>query len=493
MIGKKENMTKQKYIESIKDKEIHIVGISGTEGYAVAKFLCENGIKNIVVHDFQNDIQSLKKSFINNHIALSRKDRLKEYKNLENLPIKIRLKDKYLQDILSAALIFVGQNYFNYDFNFPMLNDAKNNGIPFSNITELYFKLSKAYKIGITGSNGKSTTSSLTFDILKRQFGDKVFYAGNDRYTTQSLSEIVDADEGSMLVLEMSNRHLREIKHSPDLAIITNITPNHLDEHGGFQNYIKAKSNIFAYQSQAGFAILNYDDEVSKQISKKVKSQLFIFSKSEQDISNLFFFEKASGNIVFKNEGEKQIICNISRRALSGNHNLENILAAITATYILRASEDNLEKAVQEFTGLKNRCQLINAVNGIKFYNDISSTTTVSSKAAIETLENNVILIAGGNDKDMQYDELAKTIEQNVKLLILLPGSGSEKIKEALGDFGYREFDDFTESVEFAFGQASEGDKILLSPACANFYSLFCQGKEGFNFIVNRLVKNASK
>ncbi|MBI5418072.1 UDP-N-acetylmuramoyl-L-alanine--D-glutamate ligase [Candidatus Poribacteria bacterium] len=492
-------------IKKLENKNIHIVGLSGTEGAAITLFLYKHGIKpkNLIIHDFLKTREEFIKSFNINHVAFPKIEREQRLKKIESLNLKINFKENYLDGIKDADFIFVTQNWFNYSCNFPLLKEASDKNIPFMNITELYFTLAPCPIIGITGSCGKTTTSNMTFEILKKG-PRKVFFTGNDRYAKQILEDMDNISSEDMLVMEVSNRQLINFKYSPHIGAITNLLPNHIDEHGSYENYIKTKFNIFAHQTNSDFAIINYDNILCNNFLAQIKSKPFPFSRNTIFKDN-GIYEK-DGKIFMVFEGKISEICSIDDIPLPGEHNIENVLAAIGASFLAGISPIQIQDGIKNFKGVKNRLELIRKVNNISYYNDLGSTTPSATLAALRVFKNNVILIAGGHDKGMDYTELAEEIKNRVKKLILLPGRGTDKLIAALEritkDEGRGTRDEgrtknhesrttiIVNTVEEAFNQANAsavaGDKVLLSPACANFFSLYVKDKDGFNKLVKR-------
>ncbi|MBI5207386.1 MAG: hypothetical protein HY934_06295, partial [Candidatus Firestonebacteria bacterium] len=433
-------------INKLKDKKIHIVGLSSTEGASITLFLCKNGInpENLTIHDFLNSYEEFEKSFNINHVGLSKIERNDKINTIKKLNLKIRFKKDYLNGINDANIIFVTQNWFNYSCNFPYLKEAFDKNIPFINITELYFTLAPCSIVGITGSCGKTTTSNLIYEILKkvRYQGlsgkgeiekngiKKVFFTGNDRYAKQILEDIDIVSSDDILVMEISNRQLINLKYSPHIAVITNILPNHIDEHGSFENYIKVKFNLFASQNKSDFAVINYDNMLCRDFIPHIKSRIFPFSR-KKDFNDNGVYER-EGEIFAVREGKVEKICEVEEIPLHGEHNIENVLAAIGASFLAGADPIQIVEGIRNFKGVKNRLEFIRKINNISYYNDLSSTTPSATSAALRALHNNIILIAGGHDKCMDYKELAQEIKTRVKKLILLPGRGTEKIIQAL-------------------------------------------------------------
>ncbi len=481
-------MTVSDFVKNLKNKKIHIVGLSSSEGSAIALFLSKNGIQNsqIIAHDFCDEFNNFKRSFNNNHVAYSKEEKEIKLNNIINLNLKLFFKNDYLHNIENADIIFVSQNWFNYSCNFPYLQNAQKKNITFMNITELYFTLVPCPIIAVTGSNGKTTTSNLIYQILKST-PDKTFFTGNDRYAKQILEDINLITANDKLVMEISNRQLINFKSIPQIAVITNVLPNHIDEHGSYENYIETKFNLFANQTSENFAVINFDNPITYSFSSRIKSKILPFSRKTIFKENGIY---ENNGIIFLNiNGKINSICDINEINLQGEHNIENTLAAIGGSFLAGANITQIKKAIKEFTGVKNRIELIRKINDISYYNDLASTSPQATIAALQALKNNIILIAGGHDKGMDYKELSDEIKLRVKKLILLPGRGTEKIISYLNGFNYIIVSSIAEALDITSRDVNPGDNVLLSPACANFYSLYIDNKEGFNKLVKKLKK----
>ena len=393
------------YLQEIRDKNIHVVGLSGAEGAAIARFLVKHRINGFTCHDFRS-VNEFRESFFASHLALTPQERETALKELLDLPIKVQFKGDYLAGILDADLIFVGQNWFNYSCN-TLLFQAREQEVPFFDITRLYFHLAPCPIVGITGTKGKTTTTSLLHQILSLSHF-RSYLAGNSQYSLQILEKVDAITPEDILVLEISNRQLIDLKKSPKIGIITNIFPDHIKEHGTFSQYRKVKESLFAHQKEDDYAIINFDNEFTRDIADRVMSQVIPFSTKTRFSRNGVFCR--DNEIVISQKGNKTILLKRSDIQLLGVHNLENVLAAAAAACLLGVSPDIIRQGVLGFKGVKNRLELIREAAGVKFYNDMSSTTPSSTMVALKVFSSPVILIAGGEDKGGDYDRLAEII-----------------------------------------------------------------------------------
>ncbi|MCK5122996.1 MAG: hypothetical protein KAQ87_02515 [Candidatus Pacebacteria bacterium] len=506
-------------LKNLKNKNIHIVGIGGAEGSAIAEFLVANNISSITGHDFSMR-KDFKGAFYNTHLSLKLEEREKALNHLLNLPIKINFKDRYLEGIEEADTVFVSQVWFKYPQNMPILQDLKNRGVLFKTITNLYFELAPCKIISVTGTNGKTTTARLINSIFENwlevgvhssecrniitnfvyrlkpelQKKPKVYFAGNDRQNIQVLDKLNAMTENDVLILETSSTQLLLSSGiSPHIGIITNITPNHLDDHGSFENYIEAKKNLIRYQGKEDFAVLNYDDDVVRKIAEKHnRSKVFLFSKrTVQNGSTALrgLWNQHDGcfvrneKIIIKLNKKELVICDISDIKIIGKHNLENVLAAVSTACLYGVDLESIKKGVINYTGIKHRLKLLYNINGIKYYDDTQATTPEATIAGIESFDNDIILLAGGDNKKMDYKNLAEKINSKIKLLILFPGNASDEVEKLIDKdkIDFVRVNNFFEATgvlkKYYKKTATLNNNItvLISPGVAHFYSKFVE------------------
>ncbi len=491
----------KEYFKSIKNKNIHIVGLSGSEGSAVALFLANGGAKNITAHDFSESPEELKNNFWKTHLDLPRLARKREFEKLPALPLKINYRDKYLDGIMDADIIFAPSSWYLYKFNFPLLKEAEKKGILFKGITNLYYDLAPCPIIAVTGTKGKGTTSKLIYEILNKdkenKGAGKAYYGGNDRYSGQALNDLLKMDKNDVLVLETSNRQLAlNFQKSPHIGVITNITPDHLEEHDGFKGYVKVKRKLIECQKKGDCAVLNYDNEITRRFAQEFPETSFLFSRKTILKDGAFVKNE---RIFIRHRGKEAEICILSDIKILGEHNIENVLAAASAAYLFGVKPKTIKEVIIAFSGLKHRIEFIGEYGGVKFYDDLASTTPESTVAAINALypyklktkNYRLILIAGGDAKGGDYRELAKIITDKVDTLFLLPGTGTEEVKLQITNYKLqtkpktqiinvkqdkpiiKECNNFSDAINFIKAQTKTGDIVLISPACAHFQSKY--------------------
>jgi len=432
-----------------KNKKVLIMGLGlHGGGVSVAKFFCEQGA-DVLVTDLKTPEQ-LAESIT----------------KLKGLRIKYVLGRHEEKDFLSSDLIIRNPDV---PATSPYLQIARKNKIEIETDVSLFFKLSGAYIIGVTGTKGKSTTSSLIYYMLKSKFtprgtGKNTFLAGN--IGVSPLELLPKIKKNDKVVLELSSFELEGLTQSPNVAVITNIMPDHLNRYPGMAEYIESKKTIFKYQSKNDVLVLNGDDSIVRQFADEARGKVVFFSNK------------------IKADGFK----------LFGAHNLYNLSAAIEVARILDVPQKNIEKSLKKFTGVESRQEFIREVNGVKYFNDTTATMPEAAITAIETfLENfpdsRLILICGGMDKGLKYNELAKVIRERVDEVIMLPGSASDKIKEGLRDYTrIHGVASMQEAVKKAKKLSQKGDIVILSPAAASFNLFkneFDRGKQFVDAVKN--------
>lgn len=470
-------------LKKYKGKNIHIVGIAGAEGSAIASFLSHKVDCQITGHDFSATSEEFERNFNNTHLSLKPSERKDALESLLNLPIRIFLQEEYLSGVEEADIIFVSQVWFKYPANLP-LKDLYKKGVEFKTITNLYFEFSPCPIVSVTGTNGKTTTSNLLKSIFvlweKRNSGRKFYFAGNDRLNVQVLEKLEDMKLEDVFLLETSSTQLvLGSKISPHIGVITNITPNHLDDHGSFENYIKAKESLIEYQNENDYAVLNFDDEITRAIGNRHKNNLIFFSV-QQDLERGCFMK--DGKAIMKKDGQEKILFSQSDLQIFGEHNLQNAVAAASAAYLFGVDEGTVSRGIASYTGIKHRLKLIYKINGVRYFDDTQATTPEATIAGLKVFENKIILILGGDDKGMNYQDLGKVINEKAGAVILFPGSASSQIEAGIDKNKVR-FDtaeDFKSAVDilrryFQERFISEGDVVLISPAAAHFYSKFVE------------------
>ena len=279
---------------------------------------------------------------------------------------------------------------------------------------EMVLKLCPGKIIGEPGTEGKTTTTSLIYAIVKES-GKKCFLGGN--IGKPIFAQIKDMSEEDIIVLELSSFQLMNVVNSPEIAVVTNIYPDHLNVHKSYEEYRETKENIFKYQNEKGRTVLNYDNEYTREFSKHCNGKVIFFSSKEK-LDNGYIYDNSDETIKYCEDGVRRHIIKKSDIKLRGIHNYENICAALAATSGL-VDVDTQVKAIKEFTGVEHRLEFVKEINGVKYYNDSIGTSPASTIAGLKSFSENIILLAGGSDKGLDYDEIGEVIAQKVGTLIL--------------------------------------------------------------------------
>lgn len=271
----------------------------------------------------------------------------------------------------------------------------------------------------------------------------------------------------TITVIELSSFQLEAIPtFRPNVAVLLNITPDHLDRYDSFQDYAQAKLNILRNQKSSDFAVLNFDDEILRRSNQSIRSLTFWFS-TKSEVTQGTFLE--GNRFVFRSGAKKETVTSIGGIQLPGRHNLENVSAAITAARLVNAPSTKIAEALRQFKGVEHRLELAGEINGVKFYNDSKATNTDATIKALESFDGGIVLILGGRDKGSDFTVLSSLIRERVRFLILL-GEASEKIRRQLnGTAPIVQATTLQQATQIAFERARPSDVVLLAPACASF------------------------
>ncbi len=333
---------------------------------------------------------------------------------------------------------------------------------------ELAYRFLKGKIIAITGTNGKTTTTTLIGELLKNA-GKKVQVAGN---IGLPLTEVVETStEDTWNVIETSSFQLETIKlFHPNIAVALNVTPNHLDRYDFFHEYAAAKHRIFMNQTPEDIAVLNADNEVTASWAKGLRAKVIFFSV-RKELEEGFFLKE--GSLIFRNGSIDKFLISRDEILLRGLHNVENVLASLAAVwYCDGVSIESIRQTLRTFKGVEHRLELVDTIQGVKFYNDSKATSVDATLKALEALSDEpgkIVLIMGGRGKNTPYAPLASLIQRKVRSMVLI-GEDAERIKTELnGLCEISQADSMKEAIRIAFENAHAGDLVLLSPACASF------------------------
>jgi UDP-N-acetylmuramoylalanine--D-glutamate ligase len=426
----------------LKNKKVLVVGL-GRSGAASAIFLQEHGAR-VIVSDSKSEAQ------------LQR-----DVPALLDRGISIETGQHGERTFRDQDLIVVSPGV---PSDQPQLQHARSLGIPVIGEVELAYRFLQGKVLAITGSNGKTTTTTLVGEILSKS-GKKTLVGGN--IGTPVISLAGQSTPETLVVLEISSFQLESIEQfRPLIAAILNITPDHLDRHHTFQAYVDAKARIFENQQADDFAVLNADDPVCVGLKNRIKSTLLWFSRRQRVENGAYL---SGDQIVFRQNGQEQTVLSRGDIQLKGEHNLENVLAAVTMTMVAGCKPEQVRQGVKEFRAVEHRLELVAALNGVTFYNDSKATNVDATVKALESFPGNIHIILGGKDKGSDYSVLNSLLRERVKRVYLI-GAAADKIASQIqGAAELARSGTIDRAVRQAFDAAKPGDVVLLAPACASF------------------------
>lgn len=453
-----------------KNKRIYILG-AGKSGLAAAEYLAGQGAA-VWLNDEKN-----KEAF--------------DQSMLERLAAQgVNLELGCVGEPVSAAADMIMQSP-GFPLDKPSLQEAAAAGIPIISEIELGYLATKASILGVTGSNGKTTTTSLLGEIMKKAFHG-VFVGGN--IGTPFISEAGKLHEGDWAVLELSSFQLETVRtFRPKVGVILNLTPDHLDRHKTFENYCDAKWRIAEFQEAGDWLVLNYDDPLVRQGAmekKQIKSQKLFFSRKTELQEGVWV--NRQGMILVSLHGKSEPILSVQEIQIPGAHNLENVLAAVGAAYAAGVKPEWIAQGVREFQGVAHRIERVMEIHGVLYVNDSKGTNTDAAIKAMESFERPILLIAGGLGKGGSYDDMIEKVKEKVKRLVLI-GDDAEKIQAAALGKGYSAIfraDSLEAAVAYCAAEAVPGDVVLLSPACASYdmFKNYSQRGDLFKALVKALA-----
>ncbi len=449
-----------------KNKKVAIIGV-GVSNIPLIDYFYNLGSKVTIFND--KELDELPQKIVN---------------KINFYGIETSLGKNYLSKLKGFDIIFRSPSCLP---TVPELRTEIQRGALVTTEIEMVLKMCPCKVIGITGSEGKTTTTSIIYEVLKAG-GYNCYLGGN--IGTPLFTKIKEMMPDDIVVLELSSFQLMDVDASPDIAIVTNITPNHLNVHSSYEEYIDAKKNIFKYQNEDGILITNYDNEITKEFNKEATGKIIYFSSREK-LENGWIVDQ---NVIKEcNDRVRRHVLNTDDLTLRGMHNYENICAALAATKNL-VDIDTAVKAICDFNGVEHRLEFIREIDGVKWYNDSSSSSPTRTIAGLKAFNEDIILIAGGYDKNLDYTPIAKPILDKVKKLILI-GDTATKIFNCVKEEGEIQgknidiylCDDLAQTVALAKKYAKPGQIVLFSPASASFdmFKNFADRGNKFKKLVN--------
>lgn len=468
-----ENKKLEEFNNYLKGRKVAVIGL---------------GVSNIPLISYLHDLKSEVTVFDNKEIDQIDNDLINQ---IINYGMNFSFGKDYLKKLEGFDIIFRSPSCLP---TVPELVKEAERGAIITTEVEMVLELTPSKVIGVTGSDGKTTTTTLISKVLEAG-GHKVFLGGNIGFPLfTKISEMTPED---FVVLELSSFQLMNMKISPTISVITNITPNHLNIHSSMEEYVEAKQNIFLHQEPEDLVILNYDNEITRKCGKIAKSRVVYFSSKEK-LENGYIVD--DDKIKYCQNGLRSHILDTKNIILRGKHNAENICAVLAATKEF-VNQETAIKTISEFRGVEHRIELVKETeNRVKWYNDSASSSPTRTIVGLNSFSRrNIILIAGGYDKNLDYAPLAKPVLDNCKELILI-GQTADKIKNAVEKemqkdttgkkLGIYKCDSLLETIELAKTLTNKGDVVLFSPASASFdmFKNFADRGNQFKELVNKIV-----
>ncbi|MCF2618127.1 UDP-N-acetylmuramoyl-L-alanine--D-glutamate ligase [Oscillibacter valericigenes] len=457
-------MNFEEYLDSLRDKTVAVIGI-GVSNQPLIQLLLSRGIRVTACDKKNREALGI--------VA----------EQLEANGCSLRLGEGYL-DGLTEDVIFRTPGMRP---DLPQFTAAVKRGSILTSEMEVFFEVCPCPKIAVTGSDGKTTTTTIIAELLKRA-GKTVHLGGNIGHPL--LAETGKMKPEDIAVLELSSFQLMTMTHSPHIAVVTNLAPNHLDVHKDFREYIDAKENIFTHQSAEDIAVFNADNPYTLEEAGRAVGRARLFSRQKELEDGVFL---RGGAIIAKRDGAERQVMTAADIKLPGVHNIENYMAAIAAVDGL-VPDGIIRDFAREFGGVEHRIELIRTRNGVRWYNDSIASSPSRTIAGLNSFKEKVILIAGGKDKGISYESLGPVINDHVKLLILCGATAGviRQSTEQAPNYGGLEIADVTdyhEAVALADSRAEEGDVVILSPASTSFdrFANFMERGRVFKDIVNAL------
>ena len=465
-----ENLKLDAFERNIKGKRVAVIGL-GVSNIPLIDYL-HNLMAKVTVFD-ERDISKLDEKTVN---------------KIEGYGFELVTGKNALHFLRGYNIIFRSPSCL--PTTLQLVSEQKRGAIVTSEI-EMLMNTCPCKIIGVTGSDGKTTTTTLIYEILKKK-GYNCHLGGN--LGIPLFTKVREFNENDIVVLELSSFQLMGMEVSPDIAVITNISPNHLDKHKSYEEYIEGKKTIFNYEDKNGIVVLNYDNDITREFKNEAEGKVIYFSSKEKLEDGIIYDD---GMIKSCEDGVRKHLLNVKNVHLRGVHNYENICAAIAATSSLVDSKTQVE-AIEEFKGVEHRLEFVREINGVKWYNDSIGTSPTRTSAGLNSFDEKIVLIAGGYDKNLDYEPLAKPILEKVSKLVLF-GNTTTKIYDAVikelskkdptAVFPIYKHKTLEQVVNRAYKIAEPGEVVLFSPASASFdmFKNFEERGEKFKELVMRI------
>lgn len=446
---------------------------AGISGQGVSQVLLDQGEKVILYNDEQKDLEQTFRE------------------DMKKRGGKIVFSEDPRPYLKKSKLFIISPGI---PFTTDVVKKAREEKLEIIGEAEYASRLYKGHWVGITGTNGKTTTTTLVSRMLAT-LPVPTTVAGNIGYALSK--ELEHMGPESYVAAELSSFQLEGMTtFHPQIACIVNITPDHFERHGNMENYINAKAQIFAHQTAEDVLVLNYDNEPDRKLASRAASRVFFFSTEEKLEKGAWIEE---GNFVFDVDGSKHVVCKVSDLKIFGAHNEQNVLAAILCCHFAGVTVENMEKVLKAFEGVEHRLEYVTTIKGVPYYNDSKATNTDSAVKAIEAFkEGHVILLAGGHDKMTDLTEFMQVTARKTDALILF-GEARQRFLKAAQKNGVKNIvmcdGSFEDAVRLAYDMAKPPQVVLLSPACSSYdmFANFPERGRVFKSIVHTLKKEAGE
>ncbi len=454
----------EEYLDSLQGKTVAVIGI-GVSNRPLIELLAARGV-SVTARDRQQ------RQALGDYAA-----------RLEEMGCRLCLGERYL-DGLDEDVIFRTPGMRP---DVPELAAAVARGSTLTSEMEVFFEVCPCPILAVTGSDGKTTTTTIIAELL-RSAGKTVHLGGNIGHPL--LAETGSIRPEDVAVLELSSFQLMTMKRSPHIAVITNLSPNHLDVHKDFAEYITAKENIFTHQCAQDVAVFNADNSITARQAERAQGRARLFSRKNEVEDGVFLRD---GKIIARHDGQERVVMAREDIRLPGEHNVENYLAAIAAVDGM-VSDEQIAAFARNFGGVEHRIELIRTLDGVRWYNDSIASSPSRTIAGLRAFPEKVILIAGGKDKGISYAELGPVVNDHVKLLLLCGATAGvirQSVEQAENYQGLEIIDveDYHQAADIARERAAEGDVVILSPASTSFdrFKNFMERGKAFKEVVNAL------
>lgn len=454
----------EEYLDSLQGKTVAVIGI-GVSNRPLIELLAARGV-SVTARDRQQ------RQALGDYAA-----------RLEEMGCRLCLGEGYL-DGLDEDVIFRTPGMRP---DVPELAAAVARGSMLTSEMEVFFEVCPCPILAVTGSDGKTTTTTIIAELL-RSAGKTVHLGGNIGHPLLAKTGSIRPED--VAVLELSSFQLMTMKRSPHIAVITNLSPNHLDVHKDFAEYIAAKENIFTHQCAQDVAVFNADNSITARQAERAQGRARLFSRKNEVEDGVFLRD---GKIIARHDGQERVVMNREDIRLPGEHNVENYLAAIAAVDGM-VSDEQIAAFARNFGGVEHRIELIRTLDGVRWYNDSIASSPSRTIAGLRAFPEKVILIAGGKDKGISYVELGPVVNDHVKLLLLSGATAGvirQSVEQAENYQGLEIIDveDYHQAAGIARERAAEGDVVILSPASTSFdrFKNFMERGKAFKEVVNAL------